>query len=130
MSAKKRAVKTPDVAVVLVTVPTVERAAELARALVDEHLIACANIVPGVRSIYRWQGAVCDEAEALLILKTRATAFERLCARLPALHPATVPEILRVEVTGGHAPYLDWVASEVIPPPPSSSPRRRAKGRG
>lgn len=125
MTAKRRAAKEPGVAVVLVTAPDAEKAAALARTLVDEHLIACANLVPAVRSIYRWQGKVCDESEVLLVMKTRATAFEQVRARVQALHPYAVPEILRLDVAAGHEPYLDWVVGEVIPPPPPSAPGRR-----
>ena len=69
--------------VVLVTTPTPERAAELARALVEERLAACGNVVPGLRSIYRWEGKLEDEAEALLVLKTTQARFEALKARAP-----------------------------------------------
>ena len=98
-----------DVCVVLVTAPSEEKAAELGRALVDEKLAACANLVPGVRSIYRWQGKVEDSAEVLMLLKTTHERFEALKARVVALHPYEVPEVVRLDVTGGHAPYLDWV---------------------
>ena len=104
---------TTGVAVVLVTAPDEEKAAALARTLVEEGLIACANLVPRVRSIYRWQGAVHDEAEVLLVMKTRAERFEALRERVTALHPYSVPEILRLDVGAGHQPYLDWVLGEV-----------------
>lgn len=101
------------VAVVLVTSPDEEKAAAIARTLVEEQLIACANLVPKVRSIYRWQGAVHDEAEVLLVMKTRAERFEALRERVKALHPYSVPEVLRLDVGAGHQPYLDWVLAEV-----------------
>ena len=99
--------------VVLVTCPTGDKAAELARALVEEELAACGNVLPGVRSIYRWEGRVQDEPEALLVLKTRAPLFEALRARVVALHPSQCPEVLRLDVAGGHAPYLEWIAASV-----------------
>jgi periplasmic divalent cation tolerance protein len=95
--------------VVLVTAPSVEVAASIGRTLVDEGLIACANLVPGVRSIYRWQGKVCDEAEVLLVLKARSEGFEAVRARVVALHPYEVPEVVKLDVAEGHAPYLAWV---------------------
>lgn len=101
------------VAVVLVTAPDEEKAAGLARTLVEEGLIACANLVPKVRSIYRWEGKVCDEPEVLLVMKTRAERFEALRSRVTALHPYSVPEVLKLEVDAGHQPYLDWVLGEV-----------------
>lgn len=97
------------VCVVLVTAPNAEKAAELARAVVGEKLAACVNIVPGLRSIYRWEGAVQDEAEVLMVVKTTAERFEALRERVVALHPYQVPEVIRLEVAEGHLPYLDWV---------------------
>lgn len=104
---------TTGVAVVLVTAPDEEKAAALARTLVEERLIACANLVPKVRSIYRWQGAVHDEAEVLLVMKTRAERFPALAARVKALHPYTVPEVLQLPVGAGADAYLRWVLDEV-----------------
>lgn len=95
----------------LVTAPEQE-AHELARALVDERLAACGNVIPGVRSVYRWEGAVEEAEEALLVLKTTRNLEGALLRRLPELHSYDVPEILVVEVQGGHPPYLAWVARE------------------
>ncbi len=94
---------------VLITAPA-DRAPDLARALVQERLAACANIIPAVRSIYTWKGALCDEAESLLVLKTRASLFEALRERAVQLHPYEVPEVIGLPVAQGHPPYLDWVA--------------------
>jgi periplasmic divalent cation tolerance protein len=104
-----------DALVVLVTAPSAETAADVARALVEEGLAACGNVVPGLRSIYRWRGQVHDEAEALLVLKTERRLLEALKARLPALHPYQVPELLALPVEGGLAPYLEWIAASVRP---------------
>jgi periplasmic divalent cation tolerance protein len=98
-----------DIILVLVTAPTAEKAAELARLLVEEGLAACGNVVPGLRSIYRWEGKVQDEPEALLVLKTRSELFEPLRARVVQVHPYQCPEVLRLGVEAGHAPYLQWV---------------------
>jgi periplasmic divalent cation tolerance protein len=101
-----------DALVVLVTTPTPERAAEIARAVVEERLAACGNVVPGLRSIYRWDGAIQDEGEALLILKTTRAKFEALRERVLALHPYQVPEVIALPVEAGSAPYLAWIAAE------------------
>jgi periplasmic divalent cation tolerance protein len=101
-----------DALVVLVTAPTPERAAEIARALVEERLAACGNVVPAIRSIYRWEGKVQDDQEALLVLKTTRDRFEALRERVVALHPYQVPEVLALEVEAGSAPYLAWIAAE------------------
>ncbi len=96
--------------VVLVTTPSAEKAAEIARALVEERLAACGNVVPGVRSIYRWEGKVQDDQEALLLLKTTRDRFEALRARVVALHPYQLPEVIALAVDTGSAPYLAWIA--------------------
>ena len=101
-----------DALVVLVTAPTPERAAEIARALVEERLAACGNVVPGLRSIYRWEGKVQEDAEALLVLKTTRARFDALRDRVLALHPYEVPEVIALPVEAGSAPYLAWLAGE------------------
>lgn len=97
--------------VVLVTAPSAAAAARIARALVGERLAACGNVVPRLRSLFRWEGKVQDAVEALLILKTTRRRFPALRARLLALHPYQVPEILALPVEAGNAAYLDWIAS-------------------
>jgi periplasmic divalent cation tolerance protein len=101
-----------DAVVVLVTAPGVDDAARIARTLVEERLAACGNVVPGLRSIYRWQGAVQEDAEALLVLKTTRDRFEALRARVVALHPYEVPEVIALPVEAGSATYLAWIVAE------------------
>ena len=97
---------------VLTTVPDAEAGARLARTLVAERLAACVNLVPGVRSIYRWQGQLEDASEVLLLVKTRADRCAALAARIQALHPYELPEVLELAAGGGSAAYLDWVRRE------------------
>lgn len=104
-----------DVRVVYLTAPDAEVAAALARALVEARLAACVNLVPGLRSIYRWEGAVHDEPEVLLIVKTTADRLDALRALVVELHPYAVPEVLALPAVAGHAPYLDWVRAAVRP---------------
>jgi periplasmic divalent cation tolerance protein len=99
--------------VVLTTIGDADAAARLGRALVDERLAACVNIVGPLRSIYRWQGAVADEAEVLCLIKTTTEAWPRLRARVVELHPYEVPEIIALPLGDGHAPYLDWLRAQV-----------------
>jgi periplasmic divalent cation tolerance protein len=101
-----------DSIVVLTTLPNAEAAAEVAKAVVGEKLAACANILPPLRSIYRWKGKVQDESEVLVLLKTRQAQYERLKSRILELHPYDVPEVLAVAVEQGHSAYLDWIATE------------------
>ena len=101
-----------EVRVVLVTAPDADAAAGLARSLVEERLAACVNVVPTVRSIYRWEGAVEEAAEVLLVIKTRADRCPALASRVRDLHPYDVPEVLELTAVGGSAAYLDWVRTE------------------
>jgi periplasmic divalent cation tolerance protein len=101
-----------DAMLVFTTLPSAEAAAELAKAVVGEKLAACANLLPAVRSIYRWQGRVQDESEVLVLFKTRQEHFERLKARLLELHPYEIPEVLAVPVEQGYQAYLDWLGQE------------------
>ena len=89
-----------DFFVVLCTCPDLETARGLARQLVEGSLVACVNVVPGLRSIYRWNGSVHEDAEVLMILKTTGDQ----------LHPYDVPEFVALAVSNGHDPYLRWVA--------------------
>ena len=97
--------------VVFVTAPDAEAGERIARTLVDERLAACVNIVPGVRSIYRWEGRIEEEAEVLLIAKTRADRCDALAGRVRQVHPYAVPEVLALPVAGGSEPYRAWVAA-------------------
>ena len=101
-----------DALLVFTTLPNADKAAEIARALVEERLAACANLLPAVRSIYRWEGKIHDENEVLVLFKTRAETVERLKARLLELHPYEVPEVLAVPVESGYQAYLDWLSSQ------------------
>jgi len=104
-----------DAVVVLITTSTSETAAEIARALVQEGLAACGNVVPAIRSIYRWAGEIHDDAEALLVLKTERRLVSAMKERLPVLHPYQVPELLVLPVEDGLGSYLDWIARSVRP---------------
>lgn len=101
---------TAAVLICLTTCPDADSAGRIARALVEEHLAACVNILPGLRSLYRWQGRIEDSAEVLLLIKTRAERYPALEARLCELHPYELPELLAVEADKGLPAYLQWVA--------------------
>jgi periplasmic divalent cation tolerance protein len=93
--------------------PDAGSAQAIAEALVDERLAACAQSLPGMRSTYRWRGAVTTDAEVLLLIKTTAGALDALTGRVLELHPYEVPEVIAVPVERGHAAYLDWVRANV-----------------
>jgi periplasmic divalent cation tolerance protein len=98
--------------VVLMTVGRSEEATTIARALVEEHLAACVNVLPGITSCYRWEGRVAEETEILLVAKTRAERFEALARRVRELHSYTTPEIIALPLTAGSADYLQWIDRE------------------
>ena len=98
------------------TCPDAGSAARIADALVGERLAACVNVLPGLRSVYRWKGAVEHADETLLLIKTSHDCLPALTARLPELHPRELPELLAVEAVGGLPAYLDWVAAQVDVP--------------
>ena len=100
--------------VVLTTLGSAEDAHTFVRALVDRRLIACGTIVPGARSIYRWDGKIADEQEVVVLLKTRRERWKDLQVAVRTLHPYKVPELLALAVSDGIPAYLDWVASETI----------------
>jgi periplasmic divalent cation tolerance protein len=95
--------------VVLTTVSSAEEAKRMARALVEERLAACVNVVGSVASVYRWQGAVEEASEVLLLIKTRVEKLEALEGAVRRLHSYDVPEFVILKVDGGSAAYLRWL---------------------
>ena len=98
--------------VVLITFSGEEEAARIGKELVEARLAACVNIVPSIRSIYRWEGSIQDEREVLMIAKTRKELFGGLREKVKELHSYTVPEILALPVVEGFDKYLSWVREE------------------
>lgn len=98
--------------VVLITALKEEEAAEIAKAIVEDKIAACVNIVRNIRSIYRWQGKIEDDNEVLMIVKTRRDLFGSLEERVKELHSYSVPEILALPVIEGSEDYLSWLKEE------------------
>ena len=103
-----------ELALVLSTAPGMEVAEEIVHALVDERLIACANLLPGVVSVFRWRAAVQREEEVLILMKTARSAVEPLFRRIAELHPYEVPELVSVSTDAVSAAYCRWVLQETI----------------
>lgn len=101
-----------DARVAYVTCPDETVAQRVASALVDARAAACVNIVPGLQSVYRWQGAIETDAELLLIIKTRAGCLDAIEAVLGRLHPDDVPELIALPITDGSQAYLEWLAEQ------------------
>lgn len=100
----------------LMTAPDLETGEAIARRVVEERLAACANVVPGVSSIFRWEGEVQEAREVLVILKTTEERAAELSQRIVELHPYDVPEVLALPVSSGFEPYLEWVRTSSEPP--------------
>jgi periplasmic divalent cation tolerance protein len=102
-----------DTLVVLSTFGSADEARTVARTLLEEKLVACANLLPGVESIYRWQGAIETATEVMVLFKTNIDRYYRLEERLKALHSYELPEIVALPVHVGLLPYLRWVDESV-----------------
>ncbi len=101
-----------QVLIILSNFPAAYDIAGLLRELLEQHLVACGNILPAVQSLYRWQGAIESAMESTLVLKTTAGRYAEVQAALLAAHPYAVPEILAMPVTEGLPAYLTWVQEE------------------
>ena len=99
-----------------VTAPSLDTAEAIGQALVTERLAACAQIVPGIRSIYRWKGKVELDTEAMLVIKTTPERYQALERRVKSMHPYEVPEVVVLPILGGSPQYLDWLAAQVEGP--------------
>jgi periplasmic divalent cation tolerance protein len=102
-----------DLQIVLCTIPDRETAELIAGTLVSEQLAACVNILPGVTSMYRWQGAIEQSEELLLIIKTSQKVWPMLEAQIQALHPYELPEIVAVPIKTGEAEYIQWLENSI-----------------
>jgi periplasmic divalent cation tolerance protein len=102
--------------IVLCTCPDRATAEHIAESVVGEQLAACVNIVPGLASVYRWEGKIQHDAELLLLIKTRQTAYPPLEARIRELHPYQIPEIIVLPIQTGSAAYLDWITDNTRGP--------------
>jgi len=102
-----------DKIIVLTTCENSQDAQTIAETLVEKRLAACVNILPGLKSVYRWQGKVENAAELLLLIKTRRGLFEQLSAELARIHPYKVPEVIALPLIDGAPAYLGWLEKEL-----------------
>ncbi len=101
--------------IALCTCPDQQSGERIATALVEERLAACVNRIAGVVSTYRWEGKLCRDEEQLLIIKTTRERFEAMRERIVALHPYELPEVIALDITAAHAPYLAWIEAQTRP---------------
>jgi periplasmic divalent cation tolerance protein len=101
-----------DAIVVFTTVASEDEGGRLVRSLLERRLVACGTLLPGARSLYRWQGKVAEEREVVVMLKTRSAQLDSLQSAFAELHPYRVPELLALAVAGGMEKYLEWISNE------------------
>ena len=105
-----------EVIVAFVSAPSEQESLKIAQTLIEERLAACVNLLPKVRSIYRWEDKICDDPECYLIIKTRRELFPHLEERIRALHSYEVPEIIALPIVEGLDSYLAWIGNETKGP--------------
>ena len=98
--------------IIYITTGSINEAKKIGRVLVEEKLVACSNIISPIRSIYRWQGKICDDKEALMVLKTKKKLFKQIIKRVETLHSYDVPEIIAMPIIEGSSKYLSWLNEE------------------
>lgn len=123
-SAAAAAVSGPCIA--KITAPSLEVSKQIARVLVHSRLAACCNIVPGITSIYEWDGKVAEDAEVLLIVKTDLSKMAQLVASVRSNHPYDVPEVIAVPIAAGSPDYLAWMQAQLSKPPIDAEPKAAA----
>jgi len=98
-----------DEIIVFISAASKDEAARIGTALVNEHIAACVNILPQIRSLFFWEGRIQDESETLIVVKSRLSLLDRIIARVKELHSYTVPEVIAIPVIGGSPEYLRWL---------------------
>ena len=116
-----------DKVVVLTTCSSAEEAGRIAQALVERRLAGCVNVVSSLRSVYRWEGRVKEEAEILLVIKTTRALFDQVRRAVEKLHSYQVPEVICLPVIDGAPNYLNWLGAAVREEAPAGEARRAAK---
>jgi periplasmic divalent cation tolerance protein len=99
--------------VVLTTLGSEDQARALVRALVEQRLVACGTLLPGAKSLYRWEGSLTEESEVVVLLKTDASRWDELVSAVDRAHPYAVPELLAIPVERGLERYVSWMTGEV-----------------
>src|SRR3972149_649032 len=112
MGASRMDEKTAHI-VVFITTSSMAEAQAIGRALVEERIAACVNIVPGLRSLFRWQGTIEEQEETLMLVKSRSEFLPSILDTVKRLHSYTVPEVIALPVLGGSSDYLAWIDESV-----------------
>ena len=99
----------PSAIIIFITAPTSDKANEIADALVNERLAACATIIPQIKSIYWWEGKLCRDEEVMILAKSQKALFPEIMSRVQSLHSYEVPEIVSIPIVDGLPAYLEWI---------------------
>ncbi len=103
--------------IIMITTPSVAVAQQIAESLLAKHLAACINLIPQVQSLYRWEGKVQKDEEALMLIKSRQSLFHsQIVPLVRQIHPYQLPELIVLPILGGFPPYLDWIVQETSNP--------------
>jgi periplasmic divalent cation tolerance protein len=102
-----------DFVLAYITAKDKDQAMTIGRTLVEEHLAACVNVIDGMTSVYRWDGEICTDSEAVLIAKTSSAKFGPLADRVKQLHSYTCPCVVSIPIAGGGSDYLNWLSGEI-----------------
>ena len=102
----------PDHIVIYITTGSISEAKKIGQSLVEEKLVACSNIISPIHSIYKWQGKMCDDKEAMLMMKTKKKLFKQIVKRVEELHSYDVPEIIAIPIIEGSSKYMSWIDEE------------------
>ena len=103
-----------EIIMVYITAPSEEEALKIGDILVEERLAACVNVIPGIKSIYRWEGKIVHDSESVMILKTMKSNFQKISSRVKELHSYTCPCILSYPSDNGYQEYTKWVSDETL----------------
>jgi periplasmic divalent cation tolerance protein len=112
LSARNK-IKFMNSILIVSTADTLKLAEEIASALVENHEAACVNIVPGIRSVYRWEGKMTEDEEVLLLIKSVKEKFEAIRYRIRSIHTYQIPEVIALPITDGDANYLNWLRKQL-----------------
>lgn len=110
-----------DLRLIYITVAKIEEARHIGRALVEARLAACANIIPGIESIYHWQGDIVEDREIVLLVKTRADLVDAVIDKVKEMHSYTCPCVVALPILAGNPAYLEWLGQETLERSPASS---------
>ncbi len=105
-----------DRILIMITAGSEEEAVRIARALLEERYVACANLLGQIRSLYHWKGEICDDREVLLLCKSRRHLFTQISEKVKSLHSYEVPEIVALPLVDGFPPYMQWIEEETLDP--------------